>query len=487
MAGAVLITAMAVVLLLFWYFTTSTYSDGEPRPIPHRVPILGHAMSFARDRRTLVAQSIVQSKNEPFTLLIAGTKHYVFNKSAEFTEVFKNSKTLDSVGFLRLVMRNLFGINATDAEAFVAGSVKPILHDVNSMYLLRNENNAVTAVAYFDEVRQAVERFDKTLAQSDTKRITKDVLLIIAHFQSEPTTNAYFGKLVLDVDPKILDALNVVNKYGFWSLLFGVPRFLAPKPYRARDRIVHALRILVDAINARDGVASPYIESRVRQLLAHGLCRDTVAKDVLSVFSGVHSNSMPTAYCTLVELMEHSELIPVFRSELQEAGYMVTLPEDQVSIFPDKVPRMRSFLHEVLRTHNNGTAFREVLKDTTLLAAGRTWQLKKGAVVDLPNSLLCATETIHPEPNKFVANRFLDKSLGGWGENFTKTVKPFGGGVSFCPGRVFAEKQILAFLAALIEHYDLEVVTTPYKTPRNSDVDEVLWSPAIEIEIRKRT
>lgn len=219
-------------------------------------------------------------------MLIAGKKHYVFNKSAEFTEVFKNSRSLDSVGFLRLVMGNLFGINATDAESFVAGSVKPILHEVNSLYLLRNENNAITAAAYFDEVRQAVERFDKTLAQSDTKRITKDVLSIIAQFQSEPTTNAYFGKLVLDVDHKILDALNVVNKFGFWSLLFGIPRFLTPKPYRARDRIVHTFRILVDAVDARDGVASPYIESRIRQLLAHGLCRDTVAKDVLSVFSG---------------------------------------------------------------------------------------------------------------------------------------------------------------------------------------------------------
>lgn len=157
-----------------------------------------------------------------------------------------------------------------------------------------------------------------------------------------------------------------------------------------------------------------------------------------------------------------------------------------MSIFPEKVPRMRSFLHEVLRTHNNGTAFREVLKDTTLVAAGRTWHLKKGGVVDLPNSLLCATEEIHPEPTRFVADRFLDKRLGGRGENFTKTVKPFGGGVSFCPGRVFAEKQILAFLAALIEHYDLRVVTPAYKTPRNSDVDEVLWSPPIEIEMKKR-
>lgn len=195
---------------------------------------------------------------------------------------------------------------------------------------------------------------------------------------------------------------------------------------------------------------------------------------------------MPTAYCTLGELMEHSELIPVFRSELEEAGYTTSLPAEHVGIFPEKVPRMRSFLHEVLRTHNNGTAFREVLEDTTLTASGRTWQLKKGAVVDLPNSLLCAAEDIHPEPDKFVAQRFLDKRLGGLGENFSKTVKPFGGGVSFCPGRVFAEKQILAFIAALIANYDLRVVTSTWKTPRNSDVDEVLWSPPIEIEIKKR-
>ncbi|KAK2052753.1 cytochrome P450 [Colletotrichum caudatum] len=486
MAGTLFMAAIAVTLLLLCYFAIPTHSEGEPRPIPHRIPILGHALSFSRDRRTLVARCIARNNGEPFSLLIAGTKHYVFNKPAEFTEVFRNSRSLDSVGFLRLVMRNLFGINAADAEAFVAGSVKPVLHDVNSVYLLRTENNAVTAAAYYDEVRQAVGRFDRTLAQSDAKRVTRDVLRIIAEFQSEPTTNAYFGKLVLDVDPQILDALNLVNKHGFWSLLFGIPRFVSPKPYRARDRIVQTFRTLVDAVDARDGVASPHIESRIRQLLSHGLSRDTVDKDVLSVFSGVHSNSMPTAYCTLVELMEHPELVPVFRSELEEAGYVTTSPADHVGIFPDRVPRMRSFLHEVLRVHNNGTAFREVLEDTTIVAAGRTWQLKKGAVVDLPNSLLCAAADIHPEPYRFVAERFLDRRLKGQGENFTKTVKPFGGGVSFCPGRVFAEKQILAFLAALIGQYDLRVVTPAFKTPRNSDVDEVLWSPPIEIEMTKR-
>lgn len=80
-------------------------------------------------------------------------KHYVFSKSVELTGVFRNSKSLDSVGFLRLVIRNLFGIKATNAEAFVAGSVKPILHDVNSLYLLRTENNAVTVATYYEEVR----------------------------------------------------------------------------------------------------------------------------------------------------------------------------------------------------------------------------------------------------------------------------------------------------------------------------------------------
>lgn len=183
-------------------------------------------------------------------------------------------------------MRNLFGINSTDAEAFVAGTVKPILHDVNSMYLLRSENNAITAEVYFEEIRQAVERFEKSFEHNATNVVIMDVLQMIAKFQSEPTTNAYFGKFVLDLDPQILDNLNIVNKHGFWSLLFGIPRFLTPKPYRARDRIVDTFKRLVGAVDARDGVASPYIESRIRQLLAHGLCRDTVARDVLSVFSG---------------------------------------------------------------------------------------------------------------------------------------------------------------------------------------------------------
>lgn len=34
------------------------------------------------------------------------------------------------------------------------------------------------------------------------------------------------------------------------------------------------------------------------------------------------------------------------------------------------------------------------------------------------------------------------------------TLRPFGGSVSYCPGRVFAEKQVVGFLAAVAGRYE---------------------------------
>jgi cytochrome P450 len=80
----------------------------------------------------------------------------------------------------------------------------------------------------------------------------------------------------------------------------------------------------------------------------------------------------------------------------------------------------------------------------------------------------------HPDPLRFDAERFLDKSLGGKAENYSKTVKAFGGGLSYCPGRVFAEKQLMAFFAALLIKYDIDIVTTGWRYPVNADSERVV-------------
>jgi cytochrome P450 len=67
--------------------------------------------------------------------------------------------------------------------------------------------------------------------------------------------------------------------------------------------------------------------------------------------------------------------------------------------------------------------------------------------VTLPSCLVHTNPSLHPEPNTFKPQRFLAYELGSDGKNHTKTLKAFGGGTSYCPRRVFAEKQVMGFLA----------------------------------------
>jgi len=91
----------------------------------------------------------------------------------------------------------------------------------------------------------------------------------------------------------------------------------------------------------------------------------------------------------------------------------------------------------------------------------------------------------------------MAKELGGKGENFLKGVRPFGGGVSYCPGRVFAEKQIMDFLAQMVGRFKVEVIggrprshggkgRKGWKHPGNADLEVIARREEIWVRIRRR-
>lgn len=200
----------------------------------------------------------------------------------------------------------------------------------------------------------------------------------------------------------------------------------------------------------------------------------------------MNSNSIPNAYCALLELLSIPGLISEVRAELEGVGYPSLQPSEYVTVIPSKVPLLRSLYFESLRVHINAVGIREVLAPTDLVTETRTWKLEKGAVVTLAGTLLHEDEEFHPHAEQFQPKRFMDKELGGGGEDAAKYTRPFGGGTSYCPGRVFAEKQILGFLAAMVMRFDMEIVTKDYVIPRNSDLEFVAACPPVYIEIKKR-
>jgi cytochrome P450 len=187
----------------------------------------------------------------------------------------------------------------------------------------------------------------------------------------------------------------------------------------------------------------------------------------------------------MLHVLRSPDLTSRVRDELIRAGYSNLSPAERISILPSKAPLLQSIWFETLRMHNNLLTVREVTKDLTL-SGTRDWKLQKGSVVSIPATLVHFDEGIHPSPEEFHPERFLDRSLGGEGENPSKTLKPFGGGSTYCPGRIFGEKQFMGFIAALVVNYDIEVTGKDWSVPPVSDFDDLWKRPRVHWKLSKR-
>ena len=194
---------------------------------------------------------------------------------------------------------------------------------------------------------------------------------------------------------------------------------------------------------------------------------------------------MPTAYLSLLHILAEPGLVEDVRKELYDNGYQSLEPADLPETIPNKLPLLRSIWHETLRMHNNSLTVREVTADTELVGH-KTWTLKKGGVVNIPCGLMHYNESLHPDSAGYHPRRFMDKQRGGEGENAGRTTKPFGGGSTHCPGRVFAEKQMIGLISSVVMRYDLEIVSEGYKIPLIGEFDTLARQKDIYIKFQKR-
>jgi cytochrome P450 len=131
------------------------------------------------------------------------------------------------------------------------------------------------------------------------------------------------------------------------------------------------------------------------------------------------------------------------------------------------------------------------LKTRGATGVPRVYELRKGAVIAMPSSLLHHDLAIHVEPEVFNPERFLPRDLGGMGTQVSSaTLRPFGGGISYCPGRVFAEKQVTGFLAGFLVRYNFTVAgggrVEAVEVPKNADFFYVTKEKNIELVLRKQ-
>lgn len=117
-------------------------------------------------------------------------------------------------------------------------------------------------------------------------------------------------------------------------------------------------------------------------------------------------------------------------------------------------PRMEAVFLEVLRLMDDPGTSREILSDTMIGSK----KLRAGAKLLVPYRQLHLDARIFgPNATSFNADRFLQ---GGDSSGLARSpaFRPFGGGVTLCPGRFLARQEVLMFVATLLWRYDVRVV-----------------------------
>ena len=150
----------------------------------------------------------------------------------------------------------------------------------------------------------------------------------------------------------------------------------------------------------------------------------------------------------IAHLLHNSDLYASVNEEIQAA----ILGDDRLdmNVLLTKCPHLDAVWHETLRIYNAASVVRRaerdcmigdksIHKETTVLAPFRQFHLN-------PNIFGRDAGGFNPE--RFLKNKGLQRVKG---------YAPFGGGHTYCPGRLFAQQEIYMFIALTLHRFEITI------------------------------
>ena len=165
------------------------------------------------------------------------------------------------------------------------------------------------------------------------------------------------------------------------------------------------------------------------------------------------SAAIDTLLFTMASFMSHLATDSGLQKKIN--GHLVHLRREDIKEEDfDKSEWIESLLKEIMRLYGSGpiSMFRQVAK--TFTVKGSNFTLRKGDIVQFPYTLRAMDPEFVKEADKFIPERFI--GVNRLTENKVDFI-PFSSGKRNCVGQYLARTMIKSSLAALLEHFQLEV------------------------------
>ncbi|KAF1952180.1 cytochrome P450 [Byssothecium circinans] len=321
---------------------------------------------------------------------------------------------------------------------------------------------------------------------SGTNSVTVSLMDFVKKIFTEANTYTIYG-------PQNPFAMHPELVQKFWDYEAGMiavmanvfPSITARKPWLARKAINEALQGFVEKEYYR--TASPMIQKRVQINLKHGLTTKMTGRAELILLFGIIGNAVPTTFWFLANIFARPDLLERIREETSQAvlctyDSATTIKHNVINVgdLKTKCPLLVSTYRETLRSIGNLASVRLVTGTHTVQAPGyRPYTLKKGAMVQIASGVIHSLPSVWgADAGSFNPDRFISSTTNT--EQFSSETNPntaatesertatalpkgvpsaafrtFGGGSVICPGRHFAQSEILGFVALCVHMFDI--------------------------------
>jgi hypothetical protein len=264
-------------------------------------------------------------------------------------------------------------------------------------------------------------------------------------------------------------------------LLLGIlPSIIAGRGYRGREAIQKALANYFQAGYDKSPDASGLTRERGMLHRRYGFSNYEQGKVELSIPWVGTTNAIPALYWMLCYVASDPRLLEDLRIEVTKAftttgkGANRTLTFSITKFNSEDCPLLLSTYQESIRLTNFQVSIRMVETDTILSAGSETILVKKGSVVQIPAGVThTSTATWGPNSDMFDGRRFMKQVEEEKEQSKAKRSAyiPFGGGKHLCPGRHFAQAEILGMVAAVITGFEvMDKDGGPLTPPKTSQV-----------------
>ncbi len=499
--SSVTLAVIGLVLAIVLFFSRLLEIKVDPRepPVVHpRIPYIGHIIGFLSsgplflksiryfhlyyhiNPPRLTPKSYSEKCKHPiFTLPMLNGRTYVVTSPALAAAVQRSSSTLDFDSLIAEVFPRLINMNADsqrklfDAAADPEGKQTLIdrAHDMINPKLVPNmiQDVSEAQLKHFNDYFNSL----KDGAEAELFHLVTRELTAASMFTFWGPNNPFA------LHPELNDAFWTWERGNVAYMVNILPKITARAAYNGIEACVAGFLEYLEA--GRISEAREIIQARQRAHEAYGISITEQARFEIVFAFAVNSNAGITSFWTVNNLFSRPDLLRQVREEI-EANALEAPGTISWRKLRDGCPLLNSVYRESSRLVSPMTSARLVLEDTVL---ADTYLLRKGAVVQIAGGVMHFDGNIWgPDAASFNPHRFLytpsgtkADASGNVTDSKANTVHPaafraFGGGVSLCPGRHFAQMEILSLTALMAMMFEMKPVKAREKVewdPRRDD------------------